>query len=297
MRCATKIASGLFVLICCWLGVASAADLRVLVVQSDSKTLYQNFTQTVRQNLPSGIQVTVLQRAEEFDAQPADLIVTVGVKATDWVAGRTTQPLLATMIPSSFVQAKPPRQFSAIYLDQPWHRQVLLLRAAMPERHRIGVLYSSGMELSALKAELERHDDKLVAKAAHSEETLFADLEEVLTGSDVLLAVPDSAIYNSNTIRNILLTSYRHGIPLVGFSQGYVRAGALCAIFSTPEQLAAQTGNTVTAFMQTRKLPESQFPALYTIDVNQDVARTLGLNIKSAEALRLQIEKSSGGQR
>ena len=42
-------------------------------------------------------------------------------------------------------------------------------------------------------------------------------------------------------MRNILLTSYRRGVPLVGLSQAYVNAGALAAIFSTTEQLAEQT--------------------------------------------------------
>ena len=53
--------------------------------------------------------------------------------------------------------------------------------------------------------------------------------------SEVLLGVPDGVIYNSNNIRNILPSSYRRGIPLIGFSQGYVRAGAffVCAVFHT----------------------------------------------------------------
>jgi len=82
----------------------------------------------------------------------------------------------------------------------------------------------------------------LIARHLRSKDTLFSDLDELLIDSDVLLAVPDSEIYNSNSIRNILLSSYRRGIPLVGFSQAYVKAGALCAIFSTPEQLAATSG-------------------------------------------------------
>jgi putative ABC transport system substrate-binding protein len=294
MAFACKIASWL--LMGGWLTAAAAADLHVLVVQSDSKALYQDFTQTLVQNLSSNIRTTVLQRTEEFNAQPADLIVTVGVRAADWVAERTMQPQLAAMVPSSF-QAKHTPRISAIYFDQPWRRQVSLLRAAMPELRKVGMLHSTGADLSVLKDELARYDLKLIAKATDGDAALFADLEEVLTGSEVLLALPDSAIYNGNTIRNILLTSYRRGIPMVGFSQGYVRAGALCAIFSTPGQLAAQAGDIVNAFVQTRKLPDAQFPALYTIEVNQEVARTLGLTIKSADALRLQIVKTSGGLR
>lgn len=286
----------IWLLLGCWSVTVAAEQLHVLVVQSDSSVLYQTFARTYTQNLPANIKVSVLERAEDFNTEQADLIVTIGVRAADWVAARTAQPLLAAMIPSNF-PAKRPRNFSAIYLDQPWGRQVSVLRAALPERHRIGVLHSAGHDLSALRTELSSRGETLIDRTLRSDESLFSALEEVLSGSEVLLGVPDSVVYTSNTIRNILLTSYRRGIPLIGFSPAYVRAGALYAVFSTPEQLAAQAADITLSFAQTRKLPDAQFPALYTIAVNQDVARTLGLTIKSADALRLQIEKSSGSLR
>lgn len=295
-----------FMLLLCWFAPAgyAADDLRVLLVLSDNNTLYQTFVNTYRQNLPAYIHATVLPGAEDFDAQQADLIVTVGVKAADRVAGKTTLPMLAAMIPSNtyvdlLAKRRSARLTSAIYLDQPWARQAALLHAALPERNKIGVLYSPGtrLDMSALRAALVEQGDTLVAKPLHNDGSLFSDMEEVLVASEVLLAVPDGAIYNSNNIRNILLSSYRRGIPLIGLSQAYVKAGALCAIFSTPEHLAEQARAATVSFAQTRILSQAQFPRLYTVAVNQEVARTLGLTIPSAEALRVQIEKSSGSLR
>lgn len=292
-------------LLLAYVPAACGADaLRVLVVQSSNSALYQTFAQALAENLPANIHVNLLQRAEDYNAQQADLIVTVGVRAADRVAGKTTLPLLAVMIPSNayadlLAARRGAKKTSAVYLDQSWARQVKFMRAALPEHRKIGVLHAADthLDLPALRAELARADDTLIARALHTPDTLFADLEEVLTASDVLLAVPDGAVYNSNNIRNILLTSYRRGIPLVGFSESYVRAGALCAIFSTPEQLAAQAAATIISFARTASLPEAQFPTLYTIAVNQDVGRTLGLSIQSAESLRLQVEKLSGSSR
>lgn len=276
----------------------------VVVVQSDNNTLYQTFTKALTGSLPANIDLTLVLRAEDFDAQQGDLIVTVGVKAADRVAGKTTLPMLATMMPSStfadlLAKRSRTRSTAALYLDQPWVRQVAFLSAAIPVRHKIGVLHAADtrLDISALRNELTRRHGTLIARPLHNADTLFDDLEEVLIASDVLLAVPDVAVYNSSNIRNILLSSYRRGIPLVGFSQAYVTAGALCAIFSTPEQLAAQAGAAIVSFANTGKLPDTQYPLLYTIAVNQEVARTLGLSIQSAESLRLQIEKSQGGAR
>ena len=45
--------------------------------------------------------------------------------------------------------------------------------------------------------------------------------------SDVLLALPDSDIYNSNNIRQYPVQySYHRGVPLVGLSQALVNAAA-----------------------------------------------------------------------
>ena len=72
-----------------------------------------------------------------------------------------------------------------------------------------------------------------------SADELYPKLESILASSDVLMAVPDSMIYSSSNIRNILLTSYRRGVPLVGVSQAYVNAGALFKPIDTSLILAS----------------------------------------------------------
>ena len=243
---------------CCWRCYAvcvssrllcAAENLRVLTVLSDGNPLYQTFARTFTQNLPADIRATVLQRAEEFagEAPAADLVVTVGLKAAEWAAGKSNLPMLAVMIPSGkYAEVTAKRvhgsQTSALYIDQSWGRQFALVRAALPERSRVGLLYSadSHLNIDELRKESQRHHVNLIEMKTHSDGSLFDDLANILSRSEVLLAVADNTIYNSNTIRNLLLESYRHSVPLVGFSQSYVNAGALCAVYSTPEQLAAQ---------------------------------------------------------
>ena len=297
MAPAKKILAFIFLLLC---GVSHADELRVLMVLSDSTPFYLSFAKDFSQNLPPDIRVDLLQHAEDFDAQKTDLIVSVGVRAAYRVAEKSAQPLLAAMIPSkTYADLRTLKQgeISAIYLDQPWRRQVNLLHAVLPERKRIGVLYSASQDIPALKSELALHHDTLIARHLGGGNTLSVDLDDVLGQSDVLLAVPDSEIYNANSIRNILLTSYRRGIPLVGVSGAYVRAGALCAIFSTPEQLAVQADSATAAYARTGRLPVAQFPIQYSIAVNRAVARAFGLAIEPDDAILLQVRKSSGGLR
>jgi len=281
-------------------------NLKVQLILSDGNAPYQSFARTFRQNLPANIQLSVVERAEDYSAlsPTADLLVTVGVKAAERVATGTRTPLLAAMIPSqtyATLLAKRPSgsQTSAIFLDQPLGRQVDLLQAALPGRKKIGVMHTSDTRLNMmpLRKELENHGYTLTDQTLQDDGSLFAELEALLTRSDVLLAIPDSAIYNAHNIRNILLSSYRHGVPLVGFSPSYVQAGALCAIYSTPEQLAAQASATSLSYAQSRRLPDAKYPDLYAIAVNQEVARALGISIATPELLQLQIGKPQGETR
>ncbi len=300
-----NICCSLILLLCVPFSALGANDVRVLLVLSESMTPYQAFAKAFKLGLAPNVHVNVSEHPEglSINDSSVDLIVTVGVRATDLMMDRAV-PILAVMIPIAKypnLQKKQTRTkpISAIYIDQPLSRQVALLGAALPGRRRIGVLYSteSLIDLKELRNELDRQGYKLVARQVQNSETLSSDLDDVLEHSDMLLAVPDSNIYNSSYIRNILLSSYRQQIPLVGLSQAYVNAGALCAIFSTPEQLAAQASVATTLFAQTGHLPPPQPPALYTVSINQEVARTLGITIESADALHMQVENEGGVRR
>ena len=136
----------------------------------------------------------------------------------------------------------------------------------------------------------------LNAQSTRPAENLFATLESVLNSSDVLLVIPDSEIYSSSNVRNILLTSYRYQVPLIGISQAYVNAGALGAIFSIPEQLAGQTVEMIIFFARSRRLPDPQYPVLFSISLNQQVARSLGIALDSPEAIRERMDKAGEGK-
>ena len=283
-----------------WLPVeAIAENLRVLLVLSGNTALYQTFVKGFTQNLPSTTQVLVQEQAEAFvdNPQKFDLIVSVGLKAGQFVGLRTNTPLLAVMLPKasyeeSLLKQRHSKEISAIYLDQPWDRQIALVQAVLPNINRVGVLYSAAarLDVAELGAVVARHKMVLYGQMLGTSDGMFSALDTLLDDSEALLAVPDSNIYSSNNIRNILLTTYRRGVPLIGLSQAYVNAGALCAVFSTPEQIAVQASAMTLVFAQTRKLPDAEYPSLFTIAVNQEVARTLSVPVLSPDTLRLQMD-------
>ena len=66
---------------------------------------------------------------------------------------------------------------------------------------------------------------------------LPAQLDDTLSRSDALVALPDSTIFNRATLHVVLLTAYGYAKPVIGFNRAYVRAGALISAYATPEQV------------------------------------------------------------
>ena len=228
------------------------------------------------------------------------LIVSLGTEAFRQVtASNTKAAVLAALIPRiSFerVLLESNKKYStavtALYLDQPFGRQLDLLQLALPGSRRVGVLWGpeSMRQQGLLNAALQ-------ARGLEVSESLFAEgqplidaLRGALVGADVFMAVADNAVYNSSTVANILLTSYRAKTPVIAFSPSYVKAGALLSVHSTATQAGAQVASMVAHFLQTGNLPPNQYPTEFTVTTNEYVARSLGLRL-DAKALSERLHK------
>ena len=109
-------------------------------------------------------------------------------------------------------------------------------------------------------------------------ETMFHALNR-LSGHPVLLAVPDPSLYNSETLRTLLMATYRREQAMIGFSAAFVNAGALATTNSNPNQIASQLKELLRDYAETGRLPAEQFPKYFSVLVNDNVARSLNLII------------------
>jgi hypothetical protein len=286
---------------------ASAA--RVTVVLSNDSAPYQEVYQVIRAVLDDSGHDVVREYAAALSARSlgdAKLAVAVGVGATDAVAaqpGRT--PALAVLVPRAWYQKTGQarladngrRAVSAIYLDQPFERQALLIRLAFPEARRVGVLLSAGQRglIDDIEAGLRTQKLALSYELVSEDRRLALPLENVLTEVDVLLAVPDPQVLNASTAQSLLLTSYRYRDPVVGYSRSLTRAGALLSLHSSPAQIGRQAAAWVSNALNAPavRLPAPAYPAYFSVSVNEQVARSLGFVVPPEG----ELEKRMGGER
>lgn len=289
------------------LGACTAwAAPRVVIVSSERDGAYLQASQALvgelARNGVNGDDVLALSAAEVPASAPLNprLFVALGVAAAKVLLDADVRaPVLCALLPrNSFEQlmsrraGKPAAPWSALYLDQPWSRQIGLIHLAFPQARHIAVLWGPESQQAApsLRRLATAQGLELLEVSAPSAEQAFEGLHEVLRGASLLLAVPDAQVYNANSIQHILLASFRARVPMMAFSPAYVRAGALLALYVTPAQVGAQAAAMVLDVLRGQAMPPSQYSRDFTVSVNEHVARSLGLSLDQA-ALRLGLQK------
>lgn len=295
-----------------WAPVTPAAErFEVRLVAEPESAPHEALLAAMRRALGDehGARVSVqIQTVAEFARAAAGpgprppLVVSVGVGACEAVlATRLPVPVLCALVPRAAFDALRERQrdrlspVTALYVDQPPLRQLRLLRVALPQVRQIGVVFGpdSGRDEPLVREAATATGLGLEADRIGAERELVGAVRRVLERSDALLAVPDRLVFNRHTAQNVLLAAWRRGKPVIGFSDAYVSAGALLAVFSTPEQVGRQLGETLAALAAApHALPAPQYPRYYTVEVNARVARALGLRLPPGEWLAQQLAEA-----
>lgn len=169
---------------------------------------------------------------------------------------------------------------TAIYADPAPADQLRLISLIYKRRVSIAVLVSDRTAhfASLLSQAAAKSNIELVIKQISQDESMNRVLSH-LESMPAILAIPDGAIYNSDSIRNILMTSYRSNQALIGFSASMVKAGALASTYSSVDDIVAQLSEMMTEIDATGRLPESQFPKYFSVVINDSVARSLDIVI------------------
>ncbi len=278
----------------------------VEVLSSDTGGVYAELGAAL-QRLTASLPVTLgwtVGVGQSAPAQMPALVISLGAQALREAQQRAAQwpawaavPVLAALLPQSAYRplaAQLPKGSSAIWLDQPVERYLDLLRQTLPQRRRVGVLL--GVATHTLAPALDRAAQQrgleLVKAGVDRPATdLYPALQRVLQTSDVFLALPDPTLYSAEALQNILIASYRQRVPLLSYSAAHVRAGATLALHTPLDQVSLQVVQALRAFLAGRGLPAPEGAQGFAVAVNEQVARSLSLDLRSASELEAAMRR------
>lgn len=250
----------------------------------------------------SHVLVDQIKEPEQY-IPPSDveLIVTFGAESLETILKSNPQkPVLSILIrKNTYLSLLAQYQkesntkehaFSAIYLDHPIERQLNLIQLIfndLDQKGAIGVLFGPGSihQQEELLSIAEKQKLKLNTIYVNNFENPVAVMDAFLDEVKVLLAIPDNRIFNPHTARGILLAAFHKHVPLIGYSQTYVKNGALISLYSTTKQIAQQTAQAILTTLDQKILPAPQSPTDFSIEVNYQVARSLHINMESEASL------------
>jgi hypothetical protein len=238
-------------------------------------------THRIVDDLYKRLSPTFAQFRTELAQRRRMLIVTIGPAALHEIAKRPCDCAVISAYTSSQVfrsvlAALPPSRASsmtAVYAEP----------APADQLRLIALLYARPVRISAILG----RDTAFIRPVLHGpvevqDFTAGDDINRVLSRiaqNEVLLALPDSEVYNTENIRNILLSTYRHKQAVIGFSADMVKAGALATTYSDVADVNAQVAEMAASYVETGMLPPPQFPRYFRTVVNEGVAKSLDVRV------------------
>ena len=276
---------GHLALLICLFGTAANtfAGQQPIIISSASSNYQQSLVQSILSNLADtniGVR-TIDINQKEIPENNNELIISLGNESASLLSKKNlTTPQLKILTHIDPNKKTTSIRGSSLSMTQSVCQQFLLIRLLNVEWKNISVLLSKPNALVSqeLKTCAAQYKLTLQLVVISKYVNIIDALNATLKNSDVLLALPNPSVYNAKNIKSILLTTYRHRVPVIGFSESFVRAGALAAIHSSTKQLAKQIAELIIEHYSNEKIKKQHlYPKYFDITINKNVAKALGI--------------------
>jgi putative tryptophan/tyrosine transport system substrate-binding protein len=173
------------------------------------------------------------QLAQRIRASNAKLVLAVGLKAA--LAAKLEildTPVIFSLVLSPDTYGLPSGNMVGLSLDIPFRQQINPVRALLPNMSKVGVLFDpqkTGHLVTRLQDEAHDAGITILAQEVKSEQAISKALNTLLPSIDVLWLLPDSTVLTEHSLEFLMSRTLEHRIPVVGFSAGLVKSGALVA--------------------------------------------------------------------
>ena len=268
--------------------------------------IYNNFTKTLSGKLASlasenniNVIVHLHKNNKELHSQDNHLVVTVGSRsAKEYVSRKNSAPAILSLLPRHVIDDREivitDDSIQTVYADFPAEQYLLLAHLGIPGKKRIGTILGphSSKHKNSLSIMAKELGIELVVAEVQHQRQIASTLNKLASNVDVFLAIPDQLVHNRQTARTILLTSYRHNIPVVAYSKAYVNAGASISLYAAPEDVAKKTAQHVIHTLLGKKIDKCSDYDVVSVLKNNHVSNMLDIKLGSTNKLREKIRLS-----
>ena len=217
------------------------------------------------------------------------LVVTIGMAAYQQVtAAQPNMPILPAIVLREDLKPDPNRP-GAVYADVPLATTLENLRGLFPSRLRVALIHGPGHGLpdAAALARIHHLGYELRVVECPGPEKLLSVFSSLRGNTDFVIAEPDPVLYNSATIKPLVLASLEQRLPILGFSATFVRAGALVGVYPDFKDLGRQTGELLARVLENKNQRTQVEVRNVVVTTNERVARLLGTEPARREGVQV----------
>ncbi|HHJ35352.1 MAG TPA: hypothetical protein ENJ87_06270 [Gammaproteobacteria bacterium] len=273
-------------------------EFLISISYSQDSTLQSNISHSLSRILSSHLPDTIITTTNIRDkkntaSSEADFHIFIGNTGRGDIKDhpQRERTLYIATDPGAFrLDTDADKKNAVLYMTQSYCMQLHLIKLLNDQWQTIGFLSRAGKihDTGTIQRCASKYGLEMFKTNSMGEGHLTDEIKKTLDHSDALLALPDKAIYNSKTVKNILLTSYRYRKPVIAFSKNFVSAGALASIYSSPEQIAETASDIIIQYFKNgQQFSDSiNYPQDFDISINRQVFRALHLVIPDTIRLK-----------
>jgi ABC-type uncharacterized transport system substrate-binding protein len=294
---------GLGLLLMALCPVLPCAAAEILIVKASDAEPYTQAENELRQRLNDQHMVVrsmmvkdMSQNGVQSSVGNADAVVAIGTSAARWLHEQLPASVkLAYCMVNNAAETGLLQGHGAggVTTDVSPEAQMSLIAEALPHTRAVGVLYRSDSPQSQSGIDALR---SAMPSGWHVEAVAVNDYPSVAAAIDaltqknidVIWTTADQKLYDTASVRVLLLAALRRNIPVWGFSPAFVRAGALLGVGVNPRAQGDQVADLVLKLIASNApvAAEAQPPRDYEIAVNLIVAQQLGIQIPDSLSSR-----------
>jgi putative ABC transport system substrate-binding protein len=262
----------------------------VIIATSSAVEAFEEAVKGIQRGLGLSAKIVILDlasKSEDIEARLAGkdirLLITVGNNAFESAAHFGTAPILATMLLRADLARPGLRAPSGVVaLDVPLGEIMARMAFVFPGRTRAGLIRNpdaSAISQASLASQAKAAGMTLTVLDCTRPEKLLQSFLSLRGQVDFVICPPDGTLFNSTTVRPLILASLENRLPVVGFSESFVRTGAMAAVYPDYFDVGAQTGELAKKYLTGGGLAPMESPRKLRVAANPRVARLLGLRI------------------
>jgi len=229
------------------------------------------------------------QITQEIKSKRPDLVLTLGSIATKVVKEEIKDiPIIFTMVVDPVREGllestqRPGSNLTGVSLAIPVLFQFRTFKTFLPTLRKIGIIYNPAkLKLTVEEAKLAAREMnlELVLRPISSEGDISQVINGLIGSVDGIWAPVDSSVFNTESLKSLLLFSLSNNLPVMGFSASFVKAGAVLGVYCDYRDIgrqAAEMGIRVLKGEKPAELPVA-LPIRTKLAINQSIAKKMGV--------------------